>query len=76
MHIQNIMDMTIFLADLGYTVLDKMITLKIIYTLPPSFNSIIATWSNVLKNEQTVDHLDERLLRHESLLQRQGGSDI
>lgn len=75
-HVQNITETTMLLADLGHVVPDKMIIIsKIIYSLPPSYNSIIAAWSNVPKSSQTVDNLEERLLRHESLLHRQGGGD-
>ena len=74
-HIQNIIEMAMILADLGHVVPDKMIISKIIYSLPPSYNSIIAAWSNVPEHLQTVDTLEERLIRHESLLQRQGGVD-
>ena len=74
-HIQNISEMAMILADLGHTVPDKMIITKIIYSLPPSYNSIIAAYTNVSEENQTVDNLEERLIRHESLLLRQGGTD-
>ena len=74
-HIQNITEMCMILADLGHIVPDKMIISKIIYNLPPSYNSIIAAWSNVPEMNQTMDNLEERLLRHESLLHRQEGGD-
>ena len=61
-HIQNINEMAMILADLGHIVPNKMIISKIIYSLPPSYNSIIAAWSNVPKACQTVDTLEERLL--------------
>ena len=67
-HIQNITEMAMILVDLGHTVPDKMIISKIIYSLPPSYNSIIAARSNVPEHNQTVDNLEERLIRHESLL--------
>lgn len=74
-HVQNITEIAMILADLGHVVPDKMIISKIIYSLPPSYNNIIAAWSNVPESSQTVDNLEERLLRHESLLHRQGGGD-
>ena len=74
-HIQNITEMAMLLADLDNIVPDKMIISKILYSLPPNYNSIIAAWSNVPEISQTVDNLEERLLRHESLLQRQGSGD-
>ena len=74
-HIQTITEMAMVLADLGHIVPEKMIISKIIYSLPPSFNSIIVVWSNIPKANQTIDSLEERLLCHESLLQRQGGID-
>lgn len=56
------------LIVLKNTVFEKMIISKIIYNLPPNFNSIIAPWLNVPKHEHTIDHLKERLLQYESLL--------
>lgn len=52
-----------------------MIISNIIYSLLPSYYSIIATWYKVMETNQTIDHLEERLLWHESLLQRQRGGD-
>ena len=75
LHIQNINEMAMILADLGHIVPDKMIISKIIYSLPPSYNNIIAAWLNVPEACQTVDTSEERLLRHESLLHRQGGRE-
>ena len=75
-YIQNITKMAMILANLGHIVHDKMIISKIISSLPPSFNSIIAAWSNIPEHNQTVDNLEERLIRHESLLQRQGNVDM
>lgn len=58
--------MTMILTDLGHTILEKMIISKILYSLSLSYKSIITAWSNVSDNEQIVDHLEERILRHES----------
>ena len=74
-HVQNITDMAMILANLGHIIPKKMIISKIIYSLPPSYNSIIAAWSIVPEPCQTVDGLEERLLCHESLLLPQGGGD-
>ena len=74
-HIQNITKIAMILTDIGHVVPDKMIILKIIYSLPPSYNNIIIAWSNVPELSQTVDNLEERLLRYKNLLLRQGGSN-
>lgn len=41
--------MTTILAHFGKIVPNKMVILKIIYILLPNYNSIIATWSNILE---------------------------
>lgn len=75
-HIQNITEMTPILADLNYTVPEKMIIYKILYSLPPSYNNIIATWSNILEVFQTIDSLEKRIFRYKSMIQSQGRNNI
>jgi hypothetical protein len=48
-HIQNINKMATVLADLGSPISKTMILSKIICSLPPSYNSIVAAWSNIPK---------------------------
>ena len=78
-HVQNITNMAVILADLKHPLTESMIIAKIISSLPPSYNSVIAAWSNVDPLKQTADLLEERLLRHEAILKGQGqfneGSD-
>ena len=59
LHIQNITEMAMILINLGHIIPNKMIISKIIYNLPPSYNNIIAAWSNVPELSQTVDNLEE-----------------
>lgn len=43
--------MIMILIDLGYIIFEKMIILKIFYSLFLSYKSIIIVWFNVLDNE-------------------------
>jgi len=49
-----------------------MILSKIICSLPLSYNSVTIAWANVPITQQIVDVLEERLIRHETLLKTQG----
>ena len=71
-HIQTITKMVNVLADLRNPIPNNMLISKIICNLPPSYNSIVAAWSNVPEEKQTVDYLEEQLTRHEGLMQIHG----
>jgi hypothetical protein len=74
-HIQNITEMATLLADLGNPLSNTMIISKIICSLRPSYNSIVAAWSNVHESQQTLDYLEEKLLRHKGLMEVQRRKD-
>ena len=74
-HLQTITNMVVILADLKHPLTQSMIMAMIISSLPPSCNIVIAAWSNVDPLKQTVDLLEERLLRHEAILKGQGNFD-
>ena len=74
-HVQTITNMIVILADLKHPLTQSMTMAKIISSLPPSYNIVIAAWSNVDPLKQTVDLLEERMLRHEAILNMQGHFD-
>jgi hypothetical protein len=64
--------MAMLLVDLDNPLSTTMIISKIICSLPPSYNSIVAAWSNVPAKQQIVDYFEEKLLLHEGLMHNQG----
>lgn len=64
--------MALVLFGLGQAFTECVIIAEIISSLPPTFNNVIAAWSNVNKEKQTSVHLEECLLRHEAILKAQG----
>lgn len=68
--------MTTILTNLGHTIPNKMVISKFMYSLSLSHNIIIATWLNVSKSSQIDNYLKKCLFHYESLLQRQGSSNI
>ena len=66
--VQTITNMVVILVDLKHPLTLSMIMAKITPSLPPSFNNVIAAWSNVDPLEQIVDLLEERLFQHEAIL--------
>lgn len=67
-HIPHISEMALLLHDLGSSLTPQMVMSKFICNVPPTCNIIIATWANVPIAQQTVDNLEEHLLRHEQLI--------
>lgn len=67
-HINKVLRVGNLLEDLGQPIGEEMLITKIMCSLPPSFNSIVAAWTNVPANEQTVANLKVRLLQMENLL--------
>lgn len=74
-HVQNITNMAVILANLKHPLPESWIITKMISSLPPSYNDVIAAWWFVDPLKQTADLLEERLLRHEAILKRQGHFD-
>lgn len=72
-HVNKVMSMGNLLKDPGQPVPEDMLKTKIICSLPPSYNSIIAAWTNVPTPEQTVASLKIRLLQMENLMTLQSG---
>ena len=71
-HVNKVMSMGNLLKDLGQPVPEEMLLTKIICSLPSSYNSIIAAWTNVPAQEQTVANLKIWLLQMENLMTLQG----
>ena len=61
-HVNKVMSMGNLLKDLGQLVPEDMLITKIVCSLPPSYNSVLATWTNVLAREQIFANLKIRLL--------------
>ena len=64
---------SLHLKDLNEHILSCMIMAKIIASLLPSYNSVIAAWVNVPLHLQTTDILEEWLIHFETLMKIQGG---
>ena len=72
-HINKVMSMGNLPKDLGQPVPEDMLITKIVCNLLPSYNNIIAAWTNIPAPEQTVGNLKVRLLQMENLMALQGG---
>lgn len=72
-HVNKIMSMGNLLKDLGQPVPEDMLITKIVCSLPPSYNSVIAAWTDVPAPDQNVANLKIRLLQMENLMALQGG---
>ena len=70
-HIQHVNEMAGVLANLGNAMSKVTIMSKIICSLPPTYNNVITTWSNI-HLEEHVDALEDQLIRYEKLMKRQG----
>ena len=73
-HVNKGLSMGNLLKDLGQPVPKEMLITKIICSLPPPYNSIVAAWTNVHVADQNVASLKVRLLQMENLLALQGGN--
>lgn len=67
--------MAVVLAHPKHPLTQSMIMAKIISNLPPSYNIVIAVWSNVDPLKQTACLLEECLLQHEAILKGQDHFD-
>ena len=74
-HINKVLSMGNLLKDLGQPIAEEMLVTKIVCSLPPSYNNIIATWTNLPALKQTVSNLIVRLLQMEYLLALQGSDN-
>lgn len=67
-HMARVQNMARQLTDLGENVSDITIMAKILASLTAKFSAFQTAWDSVEPNRQTVEHLQERLLREESRL--------
>lgn len=74
-HVNKVMSMGNLLKDLGQPVPENMLMTKIVCNLPLSYNSILATWTNVPAPKQTIANMNIRLLQMENLMALQDGEN-
>lgn len=72
-HVNKVVSMGYLLKALGQPIPQEMLITKIVCSLPPSYNSILAAWANVPALEQTVANLKVKLLQMKTLMNMQGG---
>ena len=54
------------LADVGENVSDFAVMAKILASLPPKFNALKTAWDSVDAEKQTIENLQERLIKEET----------
>jgi hypothetical protein len=64
------------LSDLGCPIPESMVVMKILCSLPPSFNTIGSAWDNLPTEMQTVHNLTVRLLKQETVNKMQGAGNV
>lgn len=67
-HIAKVQNMAGQLADVGETVSNVAVMAKILCSLPPKYNALKTAWDSVEPARQTVDYLQERLIKEEARL--------
>lgn len=67
-HIAKIRNMASTLRDLGENVSDISVMAKILGSLPAKYHALQTAWDSVPENNQTIDNLQERLIKEESRL--------
>lgn len=72
-HVNKVLSLGNLLKDLGQPVPEEMSITKIVCSLPPSYNNIIAAWANIPALDQNVANLKVGLLQMENLMALQGG---
>ncbi|XP_025990449.2 uncharacterized protein LOC113002629 [Solenopsis invicta] len=65
-HITKVQNMAAQLLDVGETVIDTVIMAKILGNLTPKFATFQTAWDNMPPDMQTLQNLEERLLREEA----------
>ncbi len=73
--IAKVKSMVQVLKYINQPIINELIITKIICSLPPSYNSIIVTWDNFPRNDQTICKITMHLFKHEHLKKVQGGND-
>lgn len=71
-HINKVLNMGKLLKDLGQPIAEEMFVTKFVCGLPPSYNNIIAAWTDLHALEQMISNLKVRQLQIENLLALQG----
>nr|XP_012152732.1 PREDICTED: uncharacterized protein LOC105664133 [Megachile rotundata] len=67
-HIANIRNMASALRDLGENVSEISVMAKILGSLPAKYHALQTAWDSIPENNQTIDNLQERLIKEESRL--------
>lgn len=75
-HVNKVVSMGNLLKDLGQPVQEDMVIAKMIFSLPPSYNNIIAIWTNVPALEQTIANLKIRLQMENPLNLQAGDNQV
>ena len=65
-HISKVQNMAAQLNDVVETVSDVAIMAKILASLPSRFNALKTAWDSVEPERQTLENLQERLLKEET----------
>ncbi|KMQ88959.1 putative retrotransposon, partial [Lasius niger] len=71
-HCSKVQNMAKQLTDLGEPVSDLTVMAKILASLTTKFSTLQTAWDNVNPERQTIDNLQERLIREESRLDASG----
>ncbi|XP_071575811.1 uncharacterized protein [Temnothorax nylanderi] len=72
-HVAKIQNMARQLLDLGENVSDLTIMAKILASLTSKFSTLQTAWDSVDPARQTLENLQERLIKEESRLDAEGG---
>lgn len=65
-HVAKVQNMAAQLADLGETVSSVAVMAKILSSLSPKYATLQTAWDSVDPSRQTLEHLQERLIREEA----------
>ncbi|CAL1681315.1 unnamed protein product [Lasius platythorax] len=71
-HCSKVQNIAKQLTDLGEPVSDLTVMAKILASLTTKFSTLQTAWDNVDPERQTIDNLQERLIREESRLDASG----
>ncbi|KMQ88490.1 copia protein [Lasius niger] len=67
-HVSRVQNMAAQLIDMGETVTDVTIMARILASLSPKYGTFRTAWDSVDQDRQTVENLQERLIREEARL--------
>ena len=66
-HIAKVESLARRLKDLGEAQSDTAVITKILWTLPPTFRSLVSAWDSTPADERTLQNLTARLLKEEEM---------